>query len=511
MRVRWDAGRPSCMKRTTRRARLAGLGMLALVAVLVAACATGENDDAEIGPSGTILTVVDTSDGDATAVPLDGTTVSGSLHLVVELANHADEVRFYLDDGADPIGVDDEAPYEHDFASTDLSDGVYTITVVAADTARGLARDIARASFTVANGAPSGPLDEDVTYEGPIVITTGGTYSGNWESTDPSVPAIHIDTGDPVVIENAHVRSIGHLILARGDDAHITIRNTYGRALPPRHTGDYPGRFLLAEQFEYVSVENSYLDGTSGIYLHDSVVGATARILRNRVRNVDGRYADGHGGYDGRRYVQFVQINRGRDLTDTEIAWNEVINEPFHSAVEDVINLFTTTGAADDPVRIHDNYIRGAYPPDPRTDRYSGGGIMLGDGGGSHLHAYGNMVVNTTNYGIAISGGTHNSMDDNTVVSCGRLPDGSQLAAHNVGIYIWNMDDAIGFTANRGSGNSVGWSNADGTRNDWWTPDADEWEDNRPMDAVDCGTERDVYAAWLRKVDAAQASIGPLD
>ena len=37
-----------------------------------------------------------------------------------------------------------------------------------------------------------------IVYSGPIVITSGGTYSGNWQSTSPGTAAVTIKTTSPV-------------------------------------------------------------------------------------------------------------------------------------------------------------------------------------------------------------------------------------------------------------------------------------------------------------------------
>ena len=111
-------------------------------------------------------------------------------------------------------------------------------------------------------------------YSRPIVITSGGTYSGRWESLDSHVPAVSIRTSEPVLIEDSVVRGRGDLIRTEfGQYANVTVRNVVGEGLAPRRAGQTPGRFLSADTYAFVAVENSFLVGTSGIYLHRSAEG----------------------------------------------------------------------------------------------------------------------------------------------------------------------------------------------------------------------------------------------
>ena len=55
-----------------------------------------------------------------------------------------------------------------------------------------------------------------IVYSGPIVITSGGTYSGNWQSNNPNVAAVTISTTAPVIINNSNIQSKGDLIDDRG-------------------------------------------------------------------------------------------------------------------------------------------------------------------------------------------------------------------------------------------------------------------------------------------------------
>jgi hypothetical protein len=143
---------------------------------------------------------------------------------------------------------------------------------------------------------------------------------------------------------------------------------------------------------------------------------------------------------------------------------------------------------------------------------------MLGDGVGktpdddSHfVEAYANQVLDTTNYGIAISAGHDCAMYYNRIVSAGVLADGSKIPAQNVGAYIWDSYKAgkQHFFNNRGHDNVIGWVNKDG-RNDWWRPDAAAWENNqnRPgpitFDVYDEERKR-----WQEKLQAAGITVGP--
>src|SRR4051812_10353162 len=66
-------------------------------------------------------------------------------------------------------------------------------------------------------------------FSGPITITSGGKYRGNWQSLDPTKAAITINTSEPVIIENSSLRSRSNIIkVARGIAANLTIKNTNG-------------------------------------------------------------------------------------------------------------------------------------------------------------------------------------------------------------------------------------------------------------------------------------------
>ena len=84
----------------------------------------------------------------------------------------------------------------------------------------------------------------DVDWSSPIVITEGGTYSGNWQSTDAKTPAVTVSTTAPVVIENSHIRSVGSLIKTTIAGSNLTVRNSLGVAVNAAVKGQPNGVFL---------------------------------------------------------------------------------------------------------------------------------------------------------------------------------------------------------------------------------------------------------------------------
>lgn len=380
-------------------------------------------------------------------------------------------------------------------------------------------------------------------YSGPITITRGGVYRGNWRSLDPKRAAVTIKTDQPVVIENSNIQSRGDLILTAYVKARLTVRNTRGVALNPncplaRYC--YPGRFLHAEEFRSLTVLNNEMVGTSGMYfrkyLGDAARGESIRVIGNRARNIDGRYSTGPNTFSSgnkARLVQFVQFNDVRDLAGAEIAWNEVINEPGKSRPEESVNMYVSSGTAKSPIRIHDNYIQGAYPANPLDPVYSGGGMMLGDGSAktlktaaAYIQAYHNVIIGTGNQGIAIAAGHDIQAYENRVLSSGYLPDGRPLPSQNVGIYVWDFhgDRARGtFFNNSARDNLVGWNTPlrKTPTNNWWFPTCPQlWPQKGGGTVKGCSgnravpgrvtqtMERQEYQAWLQRVKAKGVQLG---
>jgi len=364
---------------------------------------------------------------------------------------------------------------------------------------------------------------DGVDFEGPLEITEGGTYSGNWRSDDPGTAAVTVSTTEPVVIEDANLRSRGDLIFSDVEGADVTVRGTVAEALNPGAEGQPVGRFLHLLSAARAIVEGNELNGTAGMlfgyYAGDGSAEDTFKIIGNRATNIDGRLSDGGDGFneddESAELVQFVQFSGVHDVPGIEVAWNDVVNEPGESRVEDVISVYLSSGTPDSPISIHDNYINGAYPTNPESDGYSGGGIMLGDGeaspeGVAFIEAVRNTVLNTTNYGMAISAGENLTIRNNRVLSTGLLPDGTPVAAQNVGLYVWNYHGQSIFGNNSAVDNLVRWERpTQGERQDMWFPDItdDSGNEVRPDEVTDAVLARE-YKRWQRKAAEAAMAVG---
>ena len=66
--------------------------------------------------------------------------------------------------------------------------------------------------------------------DNPIVITSGGTYSGTWSSNDPKKPAVTIRTDELVILQNSVITSSnGANLISLSGVTHRSERHHRGR------------------------------------------------------------------------------------------------------------------------------------------------------------------------------------------------------------------------------------------------------------------------------------------
>jgi hypothetical protein len=184
-----------------------------------------------------------------------------------------------------------------------------------------------------------------------------------------------------------------------------------------------------------VIVDSSFVGNVStGVY---AVGSKSIQINYNQMRNMRGPFPKG-------AFVQFDNVNGGGN----RITSNKFENIMGQSYPEDAISMYKSNGLPTDPIRIVGNWIRGGGPSK------TGGGIMLGDNGGSYQTAQNNTLVNPGQYGMAVSGGTNMQVLNNTIY-------GASSSFSNVGLYYWNQSklpsSAITMSGNKVNFTSGAW------------------------------------------------------
>lgn len=193
-------------------------------------------------------------------------------------------------------------------------------------------------------------------------------------------------------------------------------------------------------------VDNTFENIQSGL------VASTSQGIKfeyNDVTNVIGKLK---GSNEMGVMAQFIQVSG----VGNSVSYNVCENFSGESSPEDLVNMSQSNGTAQSPIIVKGNWIRGGGPSD------SGGGINLGDLGGSYQLAEDNILVNPGQYGIGISGGQNMTLRNNKVY-------GSRQSFSNVGIVAANWYENLGPTSNiTVSNNTINYTHKDGYINNWW-------------------------------------------
>ncbi|HEX8349151.1 MAG TPA: glycosyl hydrolase [Hymenobacter sp.] len=365
----------------------------------------------------------------------------------------------------------------------------------------------------------------DVSYSEPIVIREGGTYTGNYRSLNSSVPCILVVTNAPVILENCTIAGAGDLIQASGG-SNLTVRKCRGYGLTPSENNRPRGRFVDAYQSKQLVVEHNYLEHTTGILANrwsgDGSAQQTLTIRYNQGLNCDGRFRNG-----GKEHRSFVQLNTVQNLAGIDISFNEFRNEPNQSAVEDNINFYNSSGTAQSPARVHDNFVQGAYPFPATDNHFTGTGITT-DGDGisfatttAYLEAYDNQFVSICNAAMNIAAGHDVFYHDNRIITSGLLPDGSRLNATYAAVSIFNgyQKPTSVFFGNKIENNTIGY-----VKSGYNFPYTDRHDQDvatggnimpttgnhhLPNAPITLQTEQNEWSLWQQKLQKEQVYVGP--
>lgn len=195
-------------------------------------------------------------------------------------------------------------------------------------------------------------------------------------------------------------------------------------------------------------IDNTFDNVHTGLVAHNS---RGIKFEYNDVKNVGGpmKEEDKNNGF----VALFDKING----EGNSISYNVSENIFGQSSPGDLINLNQSNGTAKSPIVVKGNWIRGGGPSP------SGGGIILGDIGGSYQVAEDNIVVDGGQYGISIAGGHDIALRNNKIY-------GSKNYFTNVGLYACNWyEENLGKSYNiTVAGNVVNYRNKEGNISNWW-------------------------------------------
>ena len=407
------------------------------------------------------------------------------------------------------------APQAYTF-DTNASAGVHTVGFKASNVGTGRNLFVDKANF---DGVP--PTQECTTFNAPITISQGGTYTGCWRSTNFNTPAVAINTTQPVIIKNSGIKATGYKIKSAVLNTDLVVQDSYLYGENPNVAGQPTEYGVHVQEPQNLKVENNYFKSTPGVKVHGMYMPrtGTVKVRYNKVENVDARLSNGSGGYQTGQHAlrQFFQSDHVVGVPNVEVAWNQIINTRGQSAVEDNINFYLSQGTPTSSITAHDNYIDGAFPnvsaSQTSVASYSGSGIVCADGNpvdASEVAAYtrcaNNQVLDSLNVGIATPHGHDIELANNRVVGD---HDGVQLQSWDpLGMHCQNLSNAppTHFYNNSIHDNSVAALGNNGIRNDYWL-DGDCTESNN-VSLATVG-EAAEWTFWQNKLSSNSIVLGP--
>ncbi len=279
----------------------------------------------------------------------------------------------------------------------------------------------------------------------------------------PSTYAQDATTLPPAALDSSHAILLQSNTVYSG----LRITNPHGRCIDIIQSSNI---VLKDSIIGPCKEEGVRINQSSNITVRDSIIHDVAsgvaafhttgniKIINNKISNIN-TLREGPRGTEHGHHIQFASVSGVGNLIQSNVGENVVgLSDPAEG-----INIFRSNGTASNPIEVLNNSLRGGgYEPNSQASGYAtGAGILLGDGGGSHLHAKNNVAVSTGVHGISIAGGQHNKLINNAVYSA-RTP--ITYAGIHVFLFQNPILPKVSCLGHEVRGNKVNWTNHWGTK-----------------------------------------------
>ena len=376
------------------------------------------------------------------------------------------------------------------------------------------------------------PSAASFTYEAaPLVIRESAGFTGpgpfvienrNFAAKTPEgwLVDIYMPNGQQVILRHCTFAQDGagdfiHIT----DNSRVTVENCrfYGTGSQP--IGTTRGRALYAYRPAQLVFEHNYLLNTAGTKVEYWATNATGtnntlQWRYNRVENICG----GTGG----DYRQALQLQHVEELAGMEVAYNQIINTPNQSRVEDNFNVGESSGTSSSALRLHHNYVQGAYPAVATASGFTGTGITTDAGGTDrtlrqlphNLVVEDNIFVSCRNACMNIAAGYDILYQRNLCRVSGQLADGTSIGGVTNGVAIFKgqpYSDAQ-FYNNRMVSNDINTVPSAYFRNADVGPNSTALVEGNTFNsyATTCSysQEQAAFEEWQQRLTAAQVQVG---
>lgn len=276
----------------------------------------------------------------------------------------------------------------------------------------------------------------------PTAATVPLAIPGTAPATSTTTAAVSTSSGNGAIDWTGKNNiTISNLTITGGSVPCIKLTNCNGIYITACNLSGSTSVGIELDNCTNVTIEKNNISNVAAGVVASNCAGGI-NVFTNQMENMQGQSNSG-------AFVQFVNVSG----TNNNISYNKLQNVMGQSNPQRAIDIVSSNGSSSSPITIDQNQIRGGGP------NSSGGGIMLGNGGGSYQIARNNILADPGQFGMAISGGYGISLTNNTIYA-------KQQSFTNVGIYVWSQSSTI--SNSTVSGNQVNFTNSSYYVNGSW-------------------------------------------